>query len=430
MGPTDVRRSDSNAAIGSGSTSAATGSGSTSATTGSGSTSATTGSARLRQPPARLGLDLGNQLGLGLDFGNHRLGLDLGSDRLGIDLGNDGGDLDVVGAVGLPGQDPERRSLGNHQFGLGLDLGHDGLPSASATTGSGSTSATGSGSTSATGSGSASATTGSGSGSTSTSATTGSGSTSATSSARPRPRQPPARLLVELDARGVIDEAIVGKHAVGRRSHCVGCGEHLGRRPRLDALRLVRSWRGRKVGRRPCLEADARLDGIGRHDLGGPDHRRSRHRIGDVVDARHREACPASASIVVPAVQAGVLAAVDAEVERLVERLELSRGERSLLGAHGVVEGVREGVLAGQVVLQPTDHPARLAQRVEAGRRLELVARPASFAEGLCEGVSQWLQVLPQIAVARSGPRSIPRETPRATSADRVPRSGRSYPAC
>ena len=49
--------------------------------------------------------------------------------------------------------------------------------------------------------------------------------------------------------------------------------------------------------------------------------------------------------------------------------------------ADRVADRVRQRVLAGQVVLQPTDQTPRLAQRVQARRRAELVARAAAFAE-------------------------------------------------
>ena len=103
--------------------------------------------------------------------------------------------------------------------------------------------------------------------------------------------------------------------------------------------------------------------------------------VGQVIGARDRGAAATAAGVVVPAVEAGVLATVDAEVERLVECLELGRRQPLLLGAHRVADGVAERVLAHDVVLEAADQPPRLAQRVQAGRRLELVARPAAFAE-------------------------------------------------
>ncbi len=103
--------------------------------------------------------------------------------------------------------------------------------------------------------------------------------------------------------------------------------------------------------------------------------------ISEVVLARDGDAAPAATGGVVPAVVAGVLPAVDAEAERAVECLELLRGDRLLLGAHRVPDGVAERILAHDVVLQTRDEAAGLAQRVQLGRGLELVARPAPLAE-------------------------------------------------
>jgi hypothetical protein len=64
-----------------------------------------------------------------------------------------------------------------------------------------------------------------------------------------------------------------------------------------------------------------------------------------------------------------------------MERVELRGGEVLLLRSHGVAHGVGKIVLAGQVIAQPTDEPARLAQRIQPRRRLEFIARPAAFAE-------------------------------------------------
>src|SRR5207249_7944909 len=88
----------------------------------------------------------------------------------------------------------------------------------------------------------------------------------------------------------------------------------------------------------------------------------SLHPVLEVVDARDRDAAPAAAGALVPAVGAGVLPAVNAEAERGVEGLELMRGHHLLFGAHGVLDGVAQGVLAHDVVLEPGDQAAGLAK--------------------------------------------------------------------
>ena len=252
---------------GSGSTSATTGSGSgsTSATTGSGSgsTSATTGSGSGSTSAHR------SRLGLRLDHGGHRLRL--GHDRFGLD--------DLVGAVIVPGGDAQRWTdrAGSTSVATGSGSG-----STSATTGSGSTSATiGQGS----GSGSTSATTGSGSGS--TSATTGSGS----GSARPRPPPAPARARRGMPRRPATPRPVA-----------VGCDGFV----------------GRQVRGGPRLEAEPSLQVVlgqlrvrhGRRSDGG-----CGQAFDQVIGPRNRHAASTPTGGVVPAVDAGVLAAVDAEVE-------------------------------------------------------------------------------------------------------------------
>ena len=85
--------------------------------------------------------------------------------------------------------------------------------------------------------------------------------------------------------------------------------------------------------------------------------------IVEIIDPGNGNAGPAAARALVPAVRAGVLAAVDAEVERRVERLELVSGQHLLFGAHGIFDGVAERVLAHDVVLEARDQAAGLAKR-------------------------------------------------------------------
>ncbi len=304
------------------------GSGSTSATTGSasGSTSATTGSGLgldLGHHRLRLGLDLGHhRLRLGLHFGHHRLRLDelergilvpgddpqgeayrleldLCGNRLRLSLGGDGllelGD----GRLGL-----ER---GRHRLRLGLELGQDrlGLDVGDEWLG----------------------------------LRFGEGAL----------RLGNDRLRLQFSERRLGFE--FGRDGCLRGSVAV---RELGYRPAFDALSVATdSGRGREVGRRPRFQLQAarvrrlsdRLPAGGRgggHGGGQP--------LGEVVGAGDRHAASTATGIVVPAVHAGVLAAVDAEVERLVECLELRRGEAVLLAAHGVADGIRQGILAGQVV--------------------------------------------------------------------------------
>ena len=215
----------------------------------------------------------------------------------------------------------------------------------SASSGSGSTSAT-----TGSGSGSTSATTGSGSGSGSTSASTGSGSGSA----------------------GRI--ASTSGHALDRVA--VGCDGFV----------------GRQVGGGPDIEAEPSLQvvlGELRVRHGGRCDGGCGQAFGQVIGPGNRRAASTPTGGVVPAVDAGVLAAVDAEVERLVECVELGGGEVVLLGAHGVAHRVGERVLAGQVVAQSAEQPPRLAQGVEPRGGLEFVSRPAAFAKGLGERVNQ-----------------------------------------
>ena len=202
------------------------------------------------------------------------------------------------------------------------------------------------------------------------------------------------------------------------------------RRPRIVRDVAIRLGLCREVGGRPQVDAEVARDVvIGQVALGDAGDRggaRGREALGEVVHARDRDAAAASAGVVVPAADARVLAAVDAEVERLVEGVELRRRQRAFLGAHRVVQRVAERVLAGQVVLQPANEPPRLAQRVQAGRRAELVARPAAFAEGFSQGLSQ----------CRSSPPGwrATKYTDAYPSGPHPPigvcRTGRSYPAC
>src|SRR5581483_667063 len=92
----------------------------------------------------------------------------------------------------------------------------------------------------------------------------------------------------------------------------------------------------------------------------------------------------AAALGVVPAVRAGVLAAGEAEVEGLVERLELLRRDFALLVAAGVGERLFQGRIVGEDVVPetPSDDPEPAQAAPPRRRGLERVARPAAFAEG------------------------------------------------
>src|SRR6266542_1788366 len=101
----------------------------------------------------------------------------------------------------------------------------------------------------------------------------------------------------------------------------------------------------------------------------------------EVVGPRDRGTASAATAPLVPAIRAGVLTAVDAEVEGGMERVELRGGQLLLLGAEGVTDRIAQRVLTRQVVLEAGDEPTRLAERAEALGRLEFISGAAAFAE-------------------------------------------------
>ena len=170
-------------------------------------------------------------------------------------------------------------------------------------------------------------------------------------------------------------------------------GERLGIRPRLDRVAVgCDGFVSRHIRGGPRFEAEPSLHvALGEllvrnrgHGNGG-----CGQAFNQVIGPRNRLAASTSTGGVVPAVDAGVLAAVDAEVERLVECVKLGGGEVVLFGAHGVAHRVGQRILAGQVIAQPAEQPPRLAQGVEPRGGLEFVSGPAAFAEGLGERVNQ-----------------------------------------
>ena len=228
----------------------------------------------------------------------------------------------------------------------------------------------------------------------------------------------------ELCRRELVDlldrSRILGPGGLGGQRRVLVPGEHLrAGGVHRGSLRLVHAERPREPGGRevcvgPGLDvgvAVRRLDCRRlheRHDLG------DRHGLGDrQLHARDRLAREAAALCGVPAVAARVLAARQAEVERLVEGVELV-GRRSDLFLtarirHGLGERciVREHEVAH--ALAERAHPAE--PRLARCRRLEGVAGAAPLAERLGEDFRQVLSPpgngqieLPGRTPSRAGP--------------------------
>ena len=234
------------------------------------------------------------------------------------------------------------------------------------------------------------------------------------------------------------------KHGLGLGSNRLGLwfndlglvrrpgGFHFGRHRRGLRAR-PRCGVGHEVRRRPLIDAAVHVAVADQHRVVNGNRRRGDRGCGEpldqVIGAGDRRAASAAAGIIVPAIDARVLPAIDAEVERLVERVQLGGGEALLFRAHAIAHRIGEGVLAGQVVSQPTNESPGFAQGIQAGRRLELIARPAAFAKGLSEGVSQWWCGLSRSSAAVRAPK-YSHEVPQTPTGQSYPAGGRSYPAC
>ena len=111
------------------------------------------------------------------------------------------------------------------------------------------------------------------------------------------------------------------------------------------------------------------------------------HARGKDADAQARGARQAAAFAVVPAVRARVLAARHAEVEGLVERVELLDRLLAVVDAARVREGlVERRLIAQDVVLEAARQHLHLRHPPDFGRgRLEGVASTATLAEGFGE---------------------------------------------
>ena len=166
-----------------------------------------------------------------------------------------------------------------------------------------------------------------------------------------------------------LDRSQVGRHV--RRGGHVHCGihRHRGRR------RLF----GGQVDGRPghagiCAVHPAELRGGCM--FGGVGSSRSRVGLGLTG---HRRARQAAALGLVPAVGAGVLPAVHAEVEGLVEGLELRGGDRSLLVASRIGHGrLDRAAILHDPVLEAARQDARTSE-----------PRPTSLGRGALEGVAR-----------------------------------------
>ncbi|MFN8630203.1 MAG: hypothetical protein U0838_07745 [Chloroflexota bacterium] len=89
--------------------------------------------------------------------------------------------------------------------------------------------------------------------------------------------------------------------------------------------------------------------------------------------ARQRRARLAPAIVHIPAVAARVLAAVEAEIEGLVEGVELQDGGLELLLAARVGHRLGEGVVGQDVVAEALGEGLRLADREVLGRAVSNV---------------------------------------------------------
>ena len=111
--------------------------------------------------------------------------------------------------------------------------------------------------------------------------------------------------------------------------------------------------------------------------------RQVRERGGHDLVAEMRRARQAACLGLVPAVRAGVLAAGHAEVERLVERVQLMRGLLAIGVAAGRCHRLVHRRLVGQdEVLQPARQDLDALEAGTRPRRFERVAGAAPFAEG------------------------------------------------
>ena len=140
------------------------------------------------------------------------------------------------------------------------------------------------------------------------------------------------------------------------------------------------------VGLMPAIAAVAVLavDRLGGDRLGevGARRRQVRERRGHDLVTEMRGAGQAARLGLVPAVRAGVLPALHAEVEGLVECVELVGGGFALgvapRGGHRLVHG---RVVGQDEVLQPARHDLDALQPGLRTRGLERVTSPATFAE-------------------------------------------------
>ena len=216
---------------------------------------------------------------------------------------------------------------------------------------------------------------------------------------RPPARARPARARRDrhrlLDDRLDLDRCLfdgrldrLGRGRRGRlrlRDRCrVGqCGQRSQARREVEARFGVM---GQAVGLMPAVAAVAVLavHRLGGDRLGevGARRRQVRERRGHDLVTEMRGAGQAACLGLVPAVRAGVLPALHAEVEGLVERVELVGGGFALgiapRGGHRLVHG---RVVGQDEVLQPARHDLDALQPGLRTRGLERVTSPATFAE-------------------------------------------------
>jgi hypothetical protein len=108
-----------------------------------------------------------------------------------------------------------------------------------------------------------------------------------------------------------------------------------------------------------------------------------RKRCRETVLLALGSAAQAAVLVRIPAVGAGVLAARQAEQERLMERVELAARQFALLVASGIGQGIVErGLVAGDEIDEAFGQDLELAQPLALGRSsFEGVASATPFAE-------------------------------------------------
>ena len=202
--------------------------------------------------------------------------------------------------------------------------------------------------------------------------------------------------------------------------HLVGAPEEVDRRPgRADWSGPVRRpppWpSGVLVARGVAVRAAARSAtrrpgrrAQGGHPAAGQQVVERRAKLA--ADDRQRRAAQAATLGLIPAVRAGVLAAGHAELERLVERVELAAAELALFVGAGLGQRlVERRIVAQDVVLEALREDLELADpALLRNGRLERVARATPFAERLGQDLGHATSTrgtLPGVSRSPSGAR-------------------------